>query len=124
MGNSIQRISAIIIECRDHQALAEFYRQAFDFGTAYESGDDHTGFPLGNIYIGFERVADEQRGVARTSAWFHVEDVPAAYRRLIELGATGRVEPHVIDNGEPLASVIDPEGNVIGLLGTASEEAR
>lgn len=48
---------------------------------------------------------------------WHVDDVAAAYERLLSLGATGLMEPRDLEGpGWVIATVADPFGNVIGLM--------
>lgn len=48
---------------------------------------------------------------------WHVDDVTAAYERLIGLGATGLEPPRNLgEEGWQIATVIDPFGNVLGLM--------
>lgn len=48
---------------------------------------------------------------------WHVDDVRAAYDRLLSLGATGLAEPRDLEApGWVIATVADPFGNVIGLM--------
>jgi predicted enzyme related to lactoylglutathione lyase len=48
--------------------------------------------------------------------YWHVEDVPAAQARLVDMGATAHDAPHDRGTGFITASVIDPWGNVLGLM--------
>ncbi|MDF5757467.1 VOC family protein [Spongiactinospora sp. TRM90649] len=49
-------------------------------------------------------------------AYWHVDDVHAAFRRLVELGATVHAEPVERGPGFVTASVTDPFGNVLGVM--------
>jgi predicted enzyme related to lactoylglutathione lyase len=112
------RVEAILIETPDLQALAEFYRVAFDLPAPISEGDDHLGFRLANVYLGFDRIPSVGGYVVRPiSIWFRVEDVPAQFERLLAAGARAIIAPSTeASPGEVLATAYDPEGNLIGLI--------
>lgn len=49
-------------------------------------------------------------------AYWAVDDVHAAYERLLKLGATEHDEPTVRGPGFVTASVVDPFGNILGVM--------
>lgn len=49
-------------------------------------------------------------------AYWAVDDVEAAYARLLELGATEHDEPTERGPGFVTASVVDPFGNILGVM--------
>jgi predicted enzyme related to lactoylglutathione lyase len=110
------RVEAILIQTTRPEELAEFYRAGLELGAPKQFGEDHLGFILPNLYLGFERAAREsERGPI--SVWFYTREIEATYRRLVELGARPKQAPTKEESpGETLATVFDPEGNVIGLI--------
>ena len=81
-------------------------------------------------YVEF-RIGDHQhelgivdREYARTTSdkpggaviYWHVDDVPGAFARLLDLGATVHEEPTERGPGFVTASVIDPFGNILGIM--------
>jgi catechol 2,3-dioxygenase-like lactoylglutathione lyase family enzyme len=64
--------------------------------------------------VGRQRVGPEPRpeGVV---VYLHVDDVPAAYDRLLSMGAKPHEAPRDFGEGFIGASVIDPFGNILGL---------
>ena len=48
--------------------------------------------------------------------YWHVDDVHAAYQRLQTLGATAHLEPTEHGPGFVTASVVDPFGNLLGVM--------
>ncbi|HJU97664.1 MAG TPA: VOC family protein [Jiangellaceae bacterium] len=57
----------------------------------------------------------DQRGLGTMTYWA-VDDVHAAHARLLELGATNHQEPREHGPGFITASVVDPFGNVLGVM--------
>lgn len=111
------RLDAVLVESPDPAALADFYRRGLGLGDPRPVGDDHLGFPLANTYLGFERApAAGPTGRRAASLWFTVTDIHAAHRRLLDAGAREREPPFRCADDETLATVLDPEGNVIGLI--------
>ena len=111
------RIEAILVETSRPEDLARFYARAFDLPEPSAAGDLHVGFDLDGVYLGFERVEEAtERGRQRTSLWLHVDSVRSAFDRAIAAGAVARSHP-VSEGGECYASVLDPAGNMVGLIG-------
>jgi predicted enzyme related to lactoylglutathione lyase len=109
-------LHTVIIYSPDIASLAEFYRQGLDLGPPSATGDDHLGFKLPNLYLGFDIAPDPppaERGAV--SLWFEVDNLEATFNHLLEIGATVKYPPKDKPWGARLAAVFDPEGNVIGL---------
>jgi predicted enzyme related to lactoylglutathione lyase len=75
-------------------------------------------------YVGFE-TAGQQIGLvpnggpqAMTSpvAYWHVPDIEAKIAEVTAAGATLKEAPHDVGGGRLVATVTDPDGNVLGLL--------
>lgn len=112
------RIAAILIETSRPEELAEFYRRGFDLTAPTYFGEDHLGFTLANTYLGFDRnLAAAQAPPRNISIWFYIQDIYAVFDRLLALGARERSAPNAEESpGEILATLYDPDGNVIGLI--------
>lgn len=53
---------------------------------------------------------------ANTMTYWHVDDVDAAFAQLIDMGATEHQKPREHGPGFVTASVIDPFGNILGVM--------
>ncbi|MDH3605734.1 MAG: VOC family protein [Acidimicrobiia bacterium] len=108
-------IDTIIVQAADPSALADFYVRALsiDADEVVEE-DGHYGFDLGEIYLGFDRSDGSHQHPGPISFWLTVDDLDATFHRCIEEGATAVLEPVDRPWGDRLASVKDPEGNVVG----------
>lgn len=92
-----------------------FERTGPDGAPAYiefRIGDDED--ELGLIDRRFE-VTPSDRPAGAVTYW-HVDDVEAALARLLELGATQHDEVRPRGEGFNTASVVDPFGNVLGVM--------
>lgn len=118
------RVGAITFASRDALALAAFYAEAFSLGDVVRASDDHVGVRAANTYIGFDQVPDAPPGGSRGVVWFDVDDTARTFARLLELGARPVMEPDAhCSPGETLATVTDPDGNLVGLIGPAAPAA-
>jgi len=49
-------------------------------------------------------------------AYFHVAEFEAAVAEVLEAGATLAGEPQSVGGGTRIATVTDPDGNILGLI--------
>jgi predicted enzyme related to lactoylglutathione lyase len=81
----------------------------------------HVGFRVGDykseLGVTDRRLAPDGLGTgpAGTVTYWQVDDVVAAFDRLLSLGATALQPPTELSRGFMIASVVDPFGNVLGL---------
>jgi predicted enzyme related to lactoylglutathione lyase len=77
----------------------------------------YVGFDVGGFELGLQ---PDEGGALRSSTgvvtYWGVDDAEAALARLLELGATGRSSVQDVGEGILLASVLDPFGNVFGII--------
>jgi predicted enzyme related to lactoylglutathione lyase len=75
-------------------------------------------------YVGFDAEGQHiglvpggaQRGMTGPVAYWHVPDIEAKLAELTAAGATVKEPAHDVANGRLVATVTDPDGNVLGLL--------
>ncbi len=77
----------------------------------------YVGFEVGGYELGIVPAEGaDQPGTNGAVTYWGVDDVDAAYARLLELGA----EPHEpiadVGGGIRLGTVLDPDGNVLGVI--------
>lgn len=108
-------LETVIIFTERMEELAQFYREALQLGE-YKSSPQHLGQQVGPIYLGFDQV-DEVEGTAPggVTLWFTVDNIHATFGRLLAQGAKVRCPPTQKPWGGFLASVYDPDGNMIGI---------
>jgi predicted enzyme related to lactoylglutathione lyase len=77
----------------------------------------YVGFDVGGFELGLQ---PDEPGALRAStgviAYWGVDDADAAFGRLLELGATEHNGVQDVGDGIRLATVLDPYGNVIGVI--------
>ena len=75
----------------------------------------YVGFNVGGYELGLS--PDRAPGTPRAyGAYWGVKDVKAVYARLLELGAAPRGEIQDVGEGILIADVLDPWGNVFGII--------
>jgi len=121
MPNQHVAVGAILIASTKPEQLAEFYAAGLETESPRPVGADHVGLMVSETFLGFERVPVQPRNIeAAVTAWFRVADARQSYEKFLALGAAIKSPPTLQPWGETLAEVVDPEGNVIGLMSAAS----
>lgn len=109
------RLETVIIFTPRMEALATFYQEGLDLGP-YERSPGHMGQRVGPVYLGFDQVEGEPAySGSAVTLWFTVDDLQATFDRLVAKGAKVRYAPTRKPWGAVLASVVDPDGNVLGI---------
>lgn len=78
----------------------------------------------GPYYVGFEAAGQHiglvpgggPQGMTSPVAYWHVPDIQAKVAEVTAAGAMLKEAPHDVGGGRLVASVTDPDGNVLGLL--------
>jgi len=111
--NSNASLETVIISTQNMEKLAAFYQQALELGE-FNRSPAHIGVQVGPVYLGFDQV-DDNFGRGDVSLWFNVDDIQVTFDRMLALGAEERYPPTEKPWGAILASLFDPDGNLIGL---------
>jgi predicted enzyme related to lactoylglutathione lyase len=77
-----------------------------------------------SYYVGFEAAGQQiglvpggaAQGMTSPVAYWHVADIEAKLAEVTAAGATVKEAPHDVGGGRLVATVTDPDGNVLGLL--------
>ena len=91
----------------------EWYTRVLGKGPYFDE-PYYVGFEVGGFELGL--IPDGQPGAAGSIAYWGVADATAALARLQELGATVRDDVMDVGGGIKVASVLDPFGNVFGII--------
>ena len=77
----------------------------------------YVGFDVGGFELGLDPdPAASGEGAGGVTAYWGVDDADAAYGRLLALGAHEHAPPQEVGDGIRIGSVLDPFGNVFGLI--------
>ena len=108
-------LQTVIIQTGQMETMAEFYARGLELGEAAAAGGDHLGYPLPNLYFGFDQVAEAPPPSGVVSLWFEVDDIEATFKRFEESGARVSYPPTEKPWGAVLAALYDPDGNLFGI---------
>ncbi len=117
-------LDTVIIATPRMQELAQFYQEGLQLSPPHGHSDDHLGFPLQGIYLGFDKVekADFEYPGA-ISLWFRVDNIEETFHRFKKLGAKVKYPPTKKPWGDVLAALFDPDGNILGLAQRQPQKA-
>ena len=76
------------------------------------------------FYVGYEAAGQQiglvpsasQQGMTSPVAYWHVSDINAKIAEVTAAGATVKDSPRDVGGGRLVASIADPDGNVLGLI--------
>ncbi len=109
-----QRLRTIVYSAQYLAKAREFYRQPLG-QEPYFDEPFYVGFDVNGYELGLDPNAPAA-GQAGPITYWRVADVDAAYERLLALGASVHEAVHEVGGGIRLGSVIDPCGNVVGVI--------
>jgi predicted enzyme related to lactoylglutathione lyase len=75
----------------------------------------YVGYDAGGQHIGLVPGGGQQ-GMTSPVAYWHVPDIETKLAELAAAGATVKEPAHDVGGGRLVATVTDPDGNVLGLL--------
>jgi predicted enzyme related to lactoylglutathione lyase len=78
-------------------------------------GEWYVGFDVAGQHIGLVPGGGPQ-GMTSPVAYWHVADIEAKLAELTAAGATVKEEAHDVGGGRLVATITDPDGNVLGVL--------
>lgn len=105
--------SVLLYPVKDIGRAKEFYEQLL--GVAPEIDEPYyVQFKAGDLVLGLDPHG-HSRGLQGTACYWGVQDVTERFNELLAAGATAHEAPWDVSNGSLVASVRDPDGNIIGL---------
>jgi catechol 2,3-dioxygenase-like lactoylglutathione lyase family enzyme len=104
-----------IYRAPDIAAGKQWYTRFLGFGPYFDQ-PFYVGFNVGGFELGLLPEAGPDATQATAGAYWGVKDIHAAHARLLELGATPRTEVTDVGEGILTADVLDPFGNVLGII--------
>ncbi len=117
-------LRTVVHRVRDFDDALRWYAEAFDAEPYFNDGN-YAGFDVAGYELGLMRDAEAaRREPANVTAYWGVENVPAAVERLVALGAELREAPVNVGGDIVVASVADPWGNTVGLIFNPGFSAR
>ena len=99
----------------DIAAAKTWYSKVLGFPPYFDQ-PFYVGFNVGGYELGLSSEEGTGTKPRAYGAYWGVKDVKAVYARLLELGAEPRGEIQDVGEGILIADVLDPWGNVFGII--------
>jgi predicted enzyme related to lactoylglutathione lyase len=114
MATSTQGIKSVLHPVSDLDTAKAMYTALLGLPPQTDS-DYYVGFEAEGQQIGLVPGGGPQ-GMTAPVAYWHVADIEAKLSEVTAAGATLREPAHDVGGGRLVATVTDPDGNVLGLL--------
>jgi predicted enzyme related to lactoylglutathione lyase len=116
---SLRGFTTVTVFATDMAAARAWYTRVFELEPYFDRGGAYLEWRVGDHQHEFgvldARFAPHEPGRGAIIYWA-VDDVEAAYQRLLDLGATPHDKPTERGTGYVTASVYDPFGNILGVM--------
>ena len=113
-GSSTQGIKTVLHPVSDLATAKPVYAALLGV-TPQTDGSHYVGFEAAGQHIGLVPGGGTQ-GMSAPVAYWHVPDLEAKLAEVTAAGATVKEPAHDVGGGRLVATVADPDGNVLGLL--------
>lgn len=112
----LRGLRTAIYHVDDIERAKEWYARVLGFGPYFDE-PFYVGFDVGGFELGLSPDEPETpRSGTGVAVYWGVDDADAAARRLIELGATANGDVQNVGDGILVATVLDPFGNLFGVI--------
>ena len=108
-------LRTVIYHAPDLDQAKAWYSNAFGI-TPYFEQPFYVGFSVGGYELGLDPNGDHVNVGNNAVAYWGVSNIDDACAHMLQAGATSRQSPTDVGDGIKVASVVDPFGNVIGLI--------
>jgi predicted enzyme related to lactoylglutathione lyase len=113
-GSSTEGIKTVLHPVSDLAAAKAVYTALLGAAPTAD-GSYYVGFDVAGQHIGLVPGGGPQ-GMTSPVAYWHVSDIEAKLAEVTAAGATVKEPPRDVGGGRLVATVTDPDGNVLGLL--------
>ena len=113
-GSTTQGIKTVLHPVSDLASSKAVYAALLGIAPQTDS-DYYVGFDTEGQHIGLVPGGGPQ-GMSSPVAYWHVADIEAKLAEVTAAGATVQEPAHEVGGGRLVATVTDPDGNVLGLL--------
>jgi catechol 2,3-dioxygenase-like lactoylglutathione lyase family enzyme len=121
MSGMAAALETVILRTTRLQSMADWYAGVLQLGE-WEHSPGHLGQRVGPIYFGLDEVAPGAGG--GSGCWFHVDDLDRTFERALAAGGEVIEAPAMKPFGYRLATVLDPDGNRVGLAQKRGSNSR
>lgn len=110
-----QGLRTVIYHASDLARAKEWYANALGVSPYFDE-PFYVGFNVGGFELGLDPDTEGVSQGDNSVAYWGVRDADDALRRLLEIGAQKRGEVQEVGEGIRTATVVDPFGNVLGII--------
>jgi len=114
MSTSVQGIKTVLHPVSDVERAKALYTALLGIEPQTDSSY-YVGFDVAGQHIGLLPGGGPQ-GLTSPVAYWHVDDIEAKLAEVTAAGATVRDPANEVGGGRVVATVVDPDGNVLGLI--------
>src|SRR4051812_153974 len=118
--SSVQGIKTVLHPASDVDKAKVVYAALLGVEPSADSAY-YVGFDVAGQHIGLLPGGGPQ-GLTAPVAYWHVDDIEATLAAVTAAGATVKAAPSEVGGGRVVASVSDPDGNVLGLIQDTAQE--
>lgn len=123
MSSLFECVAEVMYFVSDRHAAAEWYSCLFDIEITWLENLDHFFIRVGDQEVWFHQSDSKvPSGAAGHVAYWQVADFDVVLERALKLGAELYRGPLDRQDGKYMCQVMDPDGNLIGLIGPRHEE--
>jgi predicted enzyme related to lactoylglutathione lyase len=113
-GSPTQGIKTVLHPVSDLESAKAVYSALLGMPPQHDA-PYYVGYDADGQHIGLVPGGSSQ-GMTSPVAYWHVPDIEAKLAEVTAAGATVKDPPHDVGGGRLVATVTDPDGNVLGLL--------
>ena len=113
-GSSTEGIKTVLHPVSDLAKAKPVYTALLGIAPQHDA-PYYVGFDVAGQHIGLV-PGGAQQGMTSPVAYWHVADIEAKLAEVTAAGATVKDPPRDVGGGRLVATVTDPDGNVLGLL--------
>jgi predicted enzyme related to lactoylglutathione lyase len=110
-----QGLRTVIYNPGDMEKGKAWYKQVLGIDPYFDD-EGYVGFNVGGFELGLTLGAAKPAQDTGVTAYWGVADIDAVYKRLLELGAKPASPIEAVGGDIRLATVIDPFGNMVGII--------
>ena len=113
-ASSVQGIKTVLHPVSDVEKATAVYSALLGVAPQTDSSY-YVGFEVAGQHVGLLPGGGPQ-GLTSPVAYWHVDDIEAKLAEVTAAGATVKDAANHVGGGRVVASVVDPDGNILGLI--------
>jgi len=113
-ASSVQGIKTVLHPVSDVEKAKAVYTALLGVAPQTDSSY-YVGFDVAGQHVGL-LPGGGPAGLTSPVAYWHVDDIEAKLAEVTAVGATVKDAANAVGGGRVVASVVDPDGNILGLI--------